>query len=392
MTDDLTLIITPAGGGDATALSGWTQVRVTRGIERLPSDFQVTATAPGGPLDVRAHAGDLAQVLLGGDPVLTGYVDRVIPAFAPGSHTVTILGRSKCEDLVDCSAVFETFQLTSMSLPDLANRLSADFKIKAKVIDGDIGPKIGTIIVPQVNVALMETAWEIIERVCRYGGVLAYDDTDGNLILSRVGSTSMASGFAQAQNVQGAVGLEGMDQRFSKYVGVFASTQTLFEMPPDNFNPLTNNSLGFALDPGVPRYRPLVLVAEQNDLNFTVLKNRLGWEAARRYGRSKQIRVVADSWRDSAGMLWQTNALAPVDVPAAGVSGEVWLITEVSFLRDERGTRAELVLMPKEAFSVEPINLNPASVPLVQAANAAAVGAADGQIVSAPLPPPEAAK
>ena len=390
--DDLTLIITPAGGGDATALSGWTQVRVTRGIERLPSDFQVTATAPGGPLDVRAHAGDLAQVLLGGDPVLTGYVDRVIPAFAPGSHTVTILGRSKCEDLVDCSAVFETFQLTSMSLPDLANRLSADFKIKAKVIDGDIGPKIGTIIVPQVNVALMETAWEIIERVCRYGGVLAYDDTDGNLILSRVGSTSMASGFAQAQNVQGAVGLEGMDQRFSKYVGVFASTQTLFEMPPDNFNPLTNNSLGFALDPGVPRYRPLVLVAEQNDLNFTVLKNRLGWEAARRYGRSKQIRVVADSWRDSAGMLWQTNALAPVDVPAAGVSGEVWLITEVSFLRDERGTRAELVLMPKEAFSVEPINLNPASVPLVQAANAAAVGAADGQIVSSPLPPPEAAK
>ncbi len=390
--DDLTLIITPAGGGDATALSGWTQVRVTRGIERLPSDFQVTATAPGGPLDVRAHAGDLAQVLLGGDPVLTGYVDRVIPAFAPGSHTVTILGRSKCEDLVDCSAVFETFQLTSMSLPDLANRLSADFKIKAKVIDGDIGPKIGTIIVPQVNVALMETAWEIIERVCRYGGVLAYDDTDGNLILSRVGSTSMASGFAQAQNVQGAVGLEGMDQRFSKYVGVFASTQTLFEMPPDNFNPLTNNSLGFALDPGVPRYRPLVLVAEQNDLNFTVLKNRLGWEAARRYGRSKQIRVVADSWRDSAGMLWQTNALAPVDVPAAGVSGEVWLITEVSFLRDERGTRAELVLMPKEAFSVDPINLNPASVPLVQAANAAAVGAADGQIVSSPLPPPEAAK
>ena len=183
-----------------------------------------------------------------------------------------------------------------------------------------------------------------------------------------------------------------MDQRFSKYVGVFASTQTLFEMPPDNFNPLTNNALGFALDPGVPRYRPLVLVAEQNDLNFTVLKNRLGWEAARRYGRSKQIRVVADSWRDSAGMLWQTNALAPVDVPAAGVSGEVWLITEVSFLRDERGTRAELVLMPKEAFSVEPINLNPASVPLVQAANAAAVGAADGQIVSAPLPPPEAAK
>lgn len=391
MTDDLTLTITPAAGGDALAFEGWTAIRVSRGIERVPSDFQVTATDrnPSQPFRAQIHAGDKCQVLLGGDAVLTGYVDRVIPSYAPGAHSVTVLGRSKCEDLVDCSAVFETFQLMNMSLPALAEKLCTPFGIKVNTIDGDTGAKLGSVIIQQVAVTLTETPMEVIEQVCRYAGALAYDNEQGDLVLSRVGTTEMASGLEQGQNIQSAIAFETMDQRFSKVSSILVSNQFITQPVSANFDPLLNNSLAYALDPGVLRYRPLLIVAEQNDVGYRVATLRATWEVNRRYGRSKQIKAVVDSWRDSAGKLWQVNALANVNADALGLSGQVWLIAEVSFLRDERGTRAELILMPKEAFSVEPIILNPAAAAVNAAANQGAAGnpsAPDGITVT-PLPP-----
>ena len=73
----------------------------------------------------------------------------------------------------------------------------------------------------------------------------------------------------------------------------------------------------------------------------------------RRVGRSQAVTIVCDSWRDGASNLWTPNWLAPISLPSLKVQA-TWLISKVTFLRDEQGTRAEVTLMPKEAFSAEP--------------------------------------
>src|SRR5882672_6923572 len=89
-------------GDSQAALKGWTQVRVTRGIERLPSDFSFGMTERFSQgQSVAVSAGDRFQLLLGGDLIMTGYVDTVTSQFEAQSHTVAIAGRSKCADLVD---------------------------------------------------------------------------------------------------------------------------------------------------------------------------------------------------------------------------------------------------------------------------------------------------
>jgi prophage tail gpP-like protein len=73
MSDELTITVTPANGGQALALTGWTSTRVTRGIERCPSDFQISATERN-PLDpgvLQVFPGDQAVVSLGADVVLS---------------------------------------------------------------------------------------------------------------------------------------------------------------------------------------------------------------------------------------------------------------------------------------------------------------------------------
>ena len=396
MSDDFTIMVRPndsalaqhQGSGDWTAYTGWTDQRVTRGIERCPSDFEVSATAsgPAGQLQANVAPGWLCKIMLGDDLIFTGYVDRVSPELSVTEHKISIVGRSKCADLVDCSATFSTFQLNTTNPVAIAQLLTSQFGIDVKQI-GNIGEtKVGNPVIPQFGVTLSETAYEIIERVCRFAALLAYDDTDGNLILTRAGSQQMASGFTQGQNIQEASAEFSMDQRYSIIETVYMSTDTLFTAPgqdgetaADAFaKDLVANAS--AADPNVSRYRPLLLIADMNDLVYTVAQQRAQWEVARRYGRSRLVRLTVDSWRDSQGKLWEINTLAPLDLPAFSVNNVMWLITEVTFRRGlDGGTLADLVLMPKEAMLPEPI--------VIQTLDPAIAQALFDQYGAAALPP-----
>ncbi len=359
MADDLSLII----GG--VSLQGWQSVRVTRGCERVPSSFEIMATEryPTQPTEMAITPGQACVVKLGADPVLTGYVDRVMPTISPQGHSVRVQGRSKMEDVVDCSvtpSVIAGMQVTTSSLLDLATKIAAPFGIPVKSLTGDNVPvnaaAMGQANAPLIfNVVLSETGYEVIERVARWVQTLVYDDVDGSIILARAGTSTMASGFQQGVNVQQASSAFSMDQRFSEYDAMLMSYKFF---GADGGSDI----LAIFHDTTVPRYRPTVIISEQFTPSGYYAQKRAQWECARRIGRSQAVRVTCDSWRDSAGALWQPNAFVPqLHLPAIKVDpANPWVISEVTFARDaERGTTAELTLMPKEAFVQEPIILMP---------------------------------
>lgn len=328
-------------------VSGWEGVRITRGIERCPSTFEIEMTEryPGETDAVIVKPGDPCSVAIGGDTVTTGYVDHYSIGIAGSRHTIRCAGRSKCQDLVDCSADIANGQLARSTVLALAQQLAAKYGITVTCL-GDPGP-----VVPVFNVTYGETCWEIIERVARYAQLLAYDDENGNLVLAQAGSQTMASGFKQGVNVEAAEVAYTMDQRFSDYVVYALAMNTIAE-----FGALA--PLARVKDSGVPRFREHVIIASQGP-GIALAQKRAQWEMTRRWGRSQQINVTCDAWRDSAGKLWQPNALAPIDIPAARMTGLEFTIGEVSYVRDKRGTHAELLLMPREAFLPEPITLQP---------------------------------
>ena len=209
MSDDLTMI------ANDREIGGWQSIRITRGIERMPSDFavQMTERWPGeaqGYFDV-IQAGDAVAVKLGGDLVLTGYVDRFVPTYSANQHSISVTGRSKCLDLLDCSADWPNGQLANVTTIDLAKKLAAPYGISVLLQATD------NYIVPQYNVCFGESAFSIIEFHCRYTALLAYDNPDGNLVLARAGTTQAASGFSEGVNVQRASMAYAMDQRFAEY-------------------------------------------------------------------------------------------------------------------------------------------------------------------------------
>ena len=357
-----------------TTFSGWQSVRVTRGIERMPSEFQieVTETYPGQGTAAVAKPGDACEVYLGADKVLTGYVDRYMPRLSPREHVVLLVGRSRCTDLVDCAARLEKASLNSTSIVNVANALVAPFgsatgagypsaPIKVVALAGD-----GAGIFFTMNVNMGETPYEILETLARYEGMLVYDDTDGNLVLARVGTAAMASGLQEGVNLQSCHATFSQDERFSEYNALVMSVARWQEAGNDG------NRLATITDPEVLRYRPRVIVSEQSQNGEPLAKLRAVWERNRRRGRSQAALITVDSWRDSAGRLWEPNMLVPVHVPACKIVNQQWIIAEVTYdRRIDSGTIAYLTVMPPEAFSPEPVELNLMALALAKDMNEA---------------------
>jgi len=348
-----------------TWIRGWEKISITRSLEHFPNSFVLTATDqypydadratlfPGGP-------GQLCFVLIGNDVVITGYVDRYVTSISPNSHELSIVGRGTCSDLVDCSIDPDAPGMTNMTIQaantlDLAQKLAKPFGITARLAISALGPGL-----PALTFELGETPYEVLERVCRFTGFLAYEDENGFLVLDRVGTKKMASGFTMPGNIESASASLSFDQRYSKYTVVWSSVAQFSDVSP------LANQRATVTDPTMPksRFRPRIIVSEQtgpspgpNGAEDYWGKTRANWEMARRIGRSQAIELTCDSWRDAAGKLWQPNYLAPVHAAPMKIVNAEWVIGSVVFRKDQSGTHADLTLMPPDAFRPEPVPL-----------------------------------
>lgn len=354
--DEVRLVI------DGSVYAGWTSVQVTLLAEGFPPSFSVSATVPP-DADLPFGEGVDCVVKMGNDTVVTGYVDRVRDFGDSETHAIQIAGRGKTQDLVDCGAEWPSHQMIGGNALVVAQRLCQPYGIEVVLINGaDPGPNI-----PEFLLNYGESGADIIQRVARNAGLLAYEDHLGRLALAAAGTTQASSGIAYGVNVEGWSVDRSADQRFSDYVASATPVESMGQLDAQSGTP-GSDFFYRAKDPGVQRHRLKYLVVDsmaQNPWDFT--QKRAEWERSRRAGRALIVTATVSSWRDSAGTLWGPNVLIPVDMPAA--RGNDHLITsQVTFMRNDRtGTTADLTVMPKGAFTIEPVTLVPVNTMALKA-------------------------
>ena len=151
-----------------------------------------------------------------------------------------------------------------------------------------------------------------------------------------------------------------MRDRFSTYVAKGQAAGT------DFFNGTAASQVSAkATDLLVTRYRPLVLLGENQDVAAS-LQQRVQWEANVRAARSTEVEVTVQGWAHPDG-LWQPNSLVRLVHEPLRIDADL-LITSVTFELSEAGSLAQLSLTRADAFTVLPIKAAAASG--AQAANA----------------------
>jgi prophage tail gpP-like protein len=327
---------------------GWQRIQVTRSVDTIPASFdlEVTEHYPDLAAELVAKPGDSCQIKIGGDLVLTGYVDRYAAIVGSSAHNVRILGRSKSEDLVDCCVVIDPKKaMYSGSALSIIQELAKPYNVNITSIAGP-----GRNMQPfAINYG--ETVWEVADRLLRVSQLIAYDLPDGSVQLAQAGKEQMASGFEQGRNIEQAAVAYSMDERFSKYEGHVVATVVFGTDAGPNLPGVGDP----VYDPGVPRFRLHYVLSEQTQDGMPIAHDRAVWEMNRRSGRSLAVTLTTDAWRDSARALWAPNHLAPIKLPALKVDEtQKWTIGQVTYTRDETGQHATLVLMPPGAFLPEP--------------------------------------
>ncbi|HBA7856924.1 TPA: hypothetical protein J1Z58_005052, partial [Escherichia coli] len=101
-----------------------------------------------------------------------------------------------------------------------------------------------------------------------------------------------------------------------EYTGLSVSVNSLSELSPASG--YDSVMLATASDPEAAsmRTRRHVTIVESTLMTTGCAQQAVNWEMNRRYGRSMALNVTVDSWRDSAGTLWQPNTFVPVSIPA----------------------------------------------------------------------------
>ena len=320
---------------------GWKSLRVTRSIEQLAGtyDLEITERWPGQPESSPIKPGNKCQLLLDGEPVITGYVDMLAVDFDSQHLALRVSGRDKTGDLVDCSAVHKSGQWHNVKIDQLARDLLKPYDIKIN-IEADIGSAFSSF-----NIQEGESIFESLERAARMKALLLTSNPLGDLVITRAGKERLDYALVEGVNIKAARAEFSWKERFSTYT---AKGQGRLGEDGDQAHAAPAASI---TDTVITRHRPLIVLAESHGENAS-LQDRIEWERNVRRGRSARGSITVQGWRHPGGGLWQPNMLVPVTSPMLWLDGAEMLIVGCTWTLDSRGTNTELAIARPEAFQL----------------------------------------
>jgi prophage tail gpP-like protein len=372
---------------DGAEYSGWKTVRVTRGLTRATSDFDlgVSERWTGEGEAWQIQPGAACEVRYGNTLLLTGWVDAYKPSYDATSHAIQLTGRSKTCDFVDSSVLVDGGQFRGLTVGEIAKKLAEPYKLTVRVLD-DGEPE------AEVQVQQGETCFALVERLSRLQALLVTDDADGNLVITRAGTGRASASLRHGANILAASANLDHSKRYSEVIvkaqrpgnGNKSDDDALTGWQPSTPLVLHQHSAarlianpgerhralmqlqrttgtkkgnpksltevgGGAKDPDIKRYRPLVIVAEaQSDDGLA--EKRADWEVRRRMAEGTEATVTVNGWlQEEDGGLWETNQMVPVKAPWLALDREL-VISSITYSYDESGEKTALTMTLPDAF------------------------------------------
>lgn len=326
---------------DGVAYSGWTTIDIERGIDQMTGTFalRLAARERTGAEDWPIREGAECRVMLAGTPLITGYIDSLTRFLGPEERGIDVRGRDRTADLVDCSAINRPGSWRGRKLEQIAAELVQPFNITIE-ISGSTGAAFTRFALQQG-----ETVFAAIERMCRYRGLVAWSAGDGILQIGNPDRGQSIGRIVEGDNVIYASRSSTVSDRFSDYIVKGQSAGS-----DERSGAAVAQVDGKAADPAITRYRPLLIIGEEQS-DRASLKKRAEWEAAVRSGRSQPVQITVPGWLTAEGKPFAHGMRAECDVPSAGISGSL-LIEHLRFSRDaEGGTVTTFDLVPPEAWT-----------------------------------------
>ena len=320
---------------------GWQKVRISRSLTAMSGTFELELTwqhqGSTGAYDAFIEGllnDEECLIEIGGERLITGYLDDLIPSYDDSTITINVTGRDKTSDLIDCCVVQQSGQFKSQTLGQIAKTVCAPFGISVE-IDTGIGA-----VFERVQVEQGETAYEFLSRLAKPRGVLLTTNGYGALVITRTSAERGEVALKLGVNVKAARGRFSRKQRFSEYIvkanGI--SWKNTSEQPIEGVGGISAT----VSDDDIKRYRPMIFVNDEIETaEGASLRGK--WERQRAISRSNSAEYTLTGWRNpNTNNLLSMNKIVPVTDAIMKIDGDM-LISGLMFSEDDESGRIAVI-------------------------------------------------
>lgn len=327
------------------AFAGWTSIRVSASVDDLAVSFDLAAPRAPGRLDVAP--GDPVTITIDDQPVIVGHCNAVRRSGRATSREIQIAGRSLAGDLCD-SSVIERHTWRETDPLAVARGIVDPIAVPVR-------SAVAGLPLVRFRTEVGEERATALDRLAKPLAARWRSLADGSIELARVDPARAPIGsIVRGHNVVAFDVEERDDERFSDYV-FRAQLATDDELSGD----AAANVDAAVSDPGVARYRPLVLTDDTQG-GRVALRLRAAWERNTRAARATRLRYeIVDpvdgrrSWYAGGSRLWWPWEIVTVSDPEEGIAGR-WLVARVELTRAADRWATSVDLVAPGAYDPEP--------------------------------------
>ncbi|MCD2176438.1 phage baseplate assembly protein [Rhizobium sp. C1] len=320
-----------------------------------------------GPWNARLKAQKKVKITVSGQLVLVGKIEKRSSEFSDQTAEITLSGRCKAGDMVDCAAMTKgPAEFKNVKLEDAAKKIAAPYGLGVRS-EIDTGEPF-----PRYSLDLAETAHRAIEKGARQRQALAMSDGIGNIVITRAGSKKAAGAINAPGNVKSVSMGEDCTGRFSETIvhgqhekaGKERKGDAALDKTAEPLTPAARAggdgeatkqerkgtvAKGVAKDEEVEGYRPKVYLARTKAEQMSA-QEEAEWRRNTARGKGEQITYVVYG-HDVDGELWRPNTIAPVKDRYNAIDRDM-LISKVRLHETEdEAMDTELTVTSPEAFA-----------------------------------------
>ena len=325
-------------------------ISVNRSIRNMVNEFSIETSA-NAMENLPVRTGNTVVIYADGNIIFNGFVDRISMNNSRDSHSLSVQGRERTQDLLDSTVTGATTFSGGLAFTDIARRvLDAGNMQDIEVInETGVSPTfLGTDI---VSADIGDGAFDFLEKLARKLQFVLTTNEDGNLLMLRASQSRLPMRLinergGQNNNVLSSSMTKDLATRYNQYNVV------------SQLNPVTSSEpaasivsqLGSGIDSEIRQSRILTINSEE-ELDNSRVRSRAAFEANIRRAASLEYYAVIQG-NSIHGDAIKLNRLVFVKDDLAGIASDMLLHT-VRYSFSASGSATSLGFSFPDAFTLE---------------------------------------
>jgi len=294
--------------------SGWENVTISKSMQSIAHNFSMNIFK--GDL-ISIEDDDLIQILKDDKVFFTGYLDSVTIGISDKKKPLSMTGRSKTMDLIDCN-ISDNKQYNKQNIKQIISDLIKPFEITVS----------SSLILEPLeifNTKIGETYFNAINRLCKQTNTLPISDNFGNIEIvkneQKQSSIILKDGDFKELNYP-----KKLSNRFSKYTY-------------KKENMITDVTDGSIADDTVKRFRPFVDVNTEDKDN----KDLAEWQKNHNKVSEVSLTAIVQGWD------LEINTIVKLETE---IVNNNFLIKEITYSKSDSGTISNVIFISKDLYNV----------------------------------------